>query len=97
MVESSTEMMFNSKFFHNLSVSPEVTALVLNAAQRVATQARATAPSATGQYRESITVVLKHQKRSVALVVATDPKSILIESKTGNLARALRAVGRNKG
>jgi hypothetical protein len=83
---------FNNAFFEELSVSEPVTALVVEAADRVAEIARNALPRITGDYANGIGVAVKHQKRSVALVVASDPKSLIIESKTGNLARALKAA-----
>lgn len=86
-------MQFNNRFFEDLSVSEPVTELVTEVAMRVAAIARASAPRGeTLDYVNGISVETKRQQRAVALVVAHDRKSMLIESKTGNLARALRAV-----
>lgn len=82
-------MKFNNAFFEELSTSPAVTALCTGIAQEIATDAIRTAPRNTGAYANKIHVEVKRQRRSVALVVASDPKSIIIESKTGNLVRAL--------
>jgi len=82
----------NDAFFDDLSVSPEVTALCVEVAEDVAQIARTTAPEGWSGYEEGIVVTTKRQKRAVALVEATDPKSMIVESKTGNLARALRSV-----
>jgi hypothetical protein len=90
-------MQFNNAFFEELSVSEPVTALVVDAAERIAGIARETAPVDTGEYRNSIAVTVKRQKRSVALVVATDAKWAVIEAKTGNLVRALKAGRRRRG
>lgn len=86
---------FNDAFFENLSRSPAVTGLCVEAAERIAGVARSTAPVDSGEYRDGIVVRTKYQRRAVAVVVATDPKSMIIESKTGNLARALRAAKRS--
>ena len=59
--------------------------------EAIAKTARATAPVDTGDYRDGIKTAGKLQKRYVGLVVGTDPKTMLVESQTGNLARALRA------
>jgi hypothetical protein len=85
---------FNNAFFDNLSRSPEVTAIVVAKAEEAAEIARSAAPRDTGDYAKSIHVEVKHQKRVVALVIADDPKSMIIESKTGNLVRALNQVKR---
>lgn len=84
-------MEFNDSFFDEMGRSAGVTKLVVDVAEEVAARARADAPVDTEAYRNGIVVRLKHQKRSVALVVSTDPKTMLIEAKTGNLVRALRA------
>ena len=87
-------MQFNEAFFQELSTSAPVTALVVGAAEQIAEPARKSAPVDTGDYRDGIVVRTKRQKRAVALVVATDRKSLIIEAKTGNLVRALNAAKR---
>ncbi len=82
---------FNEGFFDELSRSPAVAALVDEATNRVAETARSTAPVESGDYRDGIVTASKFQRRYVGLVIGTDPKTMLIESRTGNLARALRA------
>lgn len=87
---------FNGAFLDDLSKTPEVVALCMAPAQKIAGAARASAPvGETGNYRDGIRVRVKYQRRAVVLVEATDEKSMLIESKTGNLARALRSVKSN--
>lgn len=88
-------MDFNPKFFEELLRSQAVQALVTAAAENVAAAARKTAPVDEGDYRDGIQVQLKFQQRAVALVVGTDPKTMLIESKTGNLARAVNSQKRS--
>lgn len=89
---------FNEGFFQNLGRSPAVTNLVVGAAQQIAADARSTAPVDSGDYRRGIHVEVKFQKRVVALVMASDKKSLLIESRTGNLVRALnRRKRRSRG
>ena len=87
-------MKHNQGFYDALLVSPQVEALVKRPAERVAAAARASAPVDTGAYRDSIRVETKRQKRVVALVVADSEHALGVESRTGNLARALRSVGR---
>ena len=89
-------MIFNERFFQELGRSKGVTDLVMESTERVAQAARDSAPEDTKAYKNSIHTELKHQDRSVGLVVASDPKSMLIESKTGNLARALRRARRGR-
>lgn len=88
-------MQFNNAFFEELSRSPGVQAVTIEAANRVAATARATAPEDSGAYRSGIVVRKKFQRRVVALVEGTDPKTILIESRTGNLVKALQANKRS--
>jgi hypothetical protein len=85
-------MQFNDDYFANLAVDPQVVALVDQAADRVMAGAKAGAPEDSGDYKAGIRKrrVRRKQIRTVVIVEATDPKSMLIESKTGNLARALR-------
>lgn len=58
-------------------------------AERIADAARASAPVATGRYRDSIHVEASSTDRSVVRVVADAPHAMLVESRTGNLSRAL--------
>lgn len=79
-------------FFDKLGHSARLTAINVRKMEAVAARARASAPVETGEYRDRITVRVKRAaKRNVVLVVAEDPKSLIIESRTGNLARALNA------
>lgn len=88
----------NNKFFDQLGRSPKVVALVNQKRDQVAAAARAAAPVDSGDYRRGIVTRGKIQKkRYVGLVVATDPKSLLIESQRGVLARALRSISRGRG
>lgn len=88
-------MDFNPSFFKQLGHSSGVRAECVSIANEVAANARSSAPVDTGAYRAGIKVkVESHGDRNVAVVVASDEKSLLIESQTGNLARALRGVGR---
>ncbi|UOE45474.1 HK97 gp10 family phage protein [Agromyces larvae] len=89
-------MEFNNAFFEQLGRSTGVRGVVDAAAERVAATARANAPVDTGQYRNSIRTTGKMQRRYVGLVVAGDDKAMVIESRTGNLARALRANARRR-
>lgn len=86
-------MKWNERFFSQLGHSSEVTALVKAKAEEAAAIARVTAPVDTGAYRDSIRVeIVSWPTRNAALVIASDPKALLIESETGNLVRALKRV-----
>ena len=89
-------MKHNDSFYDELLVSQGVEDLAVDAAELVADTARETAPVDTGAYKDSIVVTTKRQERVVALVQATDEKSMVIESRTGNLARAVRRNGRGR-
>lgn len=80
---------FNNAFFNDLGRSPGVVRLVDHVTEEIADTARSTAPEDSGDYKRGIITTGKFQDRYVGLVVGTDPKTMLIESKTGNLARAL--------
>lgn len=89
------EVEINDAFFTELAHSPEVTALCRAKAEEIAAIARSTAPRDSGDYANNIEVrVVSRASRNVALVVAKDWKSMIIESKTGNLVRALNKVKR---
>lgn len=87
-------MKFNDSFFDDLLGSAQVEALVVASGKKVAAVARASAPVDSGAYRDSIKVTTKRQKRVVAVVSADDEKAMIIEARTGNLARALKAAKR---
>jgi hypothetical protein len=82
---------YNNSFFDQLGRSPGVVSLVDGVTEDIAATARSTAEVDTGEYRDGIEAQGKFQKRYVGLVVGTDPKTMLIEAKTANLARALRS------
>jgi hypothetical protein len=83
----------DNAFFEKLGRDPGVIAECVKKAEQVAGIARSTAPRDTNQYANSIRVqVVARSHRNAALVVAGDDKSLLIESFTGNLARALNQV-----
>lgn len=83
-------MDFNEGFFEQLGRSAGVKRLLLEEAEKVATIARDNAPVDSGDYKTGIVVRMKEQQRAVAEVIGTDRKTMLVESKTGNLARALQ-------
>lgn len=88
----------NNAFFDELGRSPKVVALVNQKRDQVAAAARAAAPVDSGDYKRGIVTRGKVEKRRyVGLVVATDRKSLLIESQKGVLARALRSINRGRG
>lgn len=90
-------MEFRDGFFNDLLRSAPVRSLVDEATERVAEQARSTAPvGETQDYKNGIKTSSKLQERYVGLVQATDDKSMIVEARTGNLARAVRGAGRGR-
>jgi hypothetical protein len=90
---------FNNAFFEKLGQSPEVVALVTNITHDVAEIARKSAPvGETGDYKDGIEeeVFVHKQRRAVGWVKGTDRKTLLVEAKTGNLARAIRTAARQR-
>ena len=81
--------------FQKLAHSAKVANACKVEAEKVAAAARASAPRDTGAYADSIHVVIEdHPSRVTAQVVASDPKSLIIESFSGNLARAVNGLKR---
>ena len=62
-------------------------------ADAVAAAARASAPVATGEYQASIGRQSVTTDRAVERVVADAPHALVVEARTGNLARAMNAAG----
>lgn len=90
----STEVKFDQGFFDTVLKSPGVERLTRQAAERALAKARATAPVDSGDYKKGLKVVRAPRRyRTAYLVEGTDRKTLLIESKTGNLARALKSIG----
>lgn len=83
-------MRFNESFISNLGKSPAVRAIVEEATERIAADARAAAPVDSGEYRDEIrTEYTETENRVVGHVVAGARHSMLVESREGTLARAL--------
>nr|WP_208402536.1 HK97 gp10 family phage protein [Lysinibacter cavernae] len=73
--------------------SANVQKLTDETAARVLTEAQNTAPVDTEDYKKGLHLEHREAKyRRVTRVVGDDAKTLLIESKTGNLARALKAA-----
>lgn len=84
-------MKFDDDFFRQIAFDPGVVSMAKKQAEEVADRARASAPVDTGAYRDSIHVERDDTPfRPLFRVIADDPKSIGVESQTGNLARAVR-------
>ena len=79
-----------------LARGPEITAAVMRETNRIATIIVADAPVGSGDYKAGIRTGLKYQERSVGVIEATDEKSLLIEAKTGIMARAVKKAARKR-
>ena len=88
-----TNVEFNPRFFETVLRGPKVEALVDAAAGQILATAKATAPVDTGEYRDGLHIEHHDSRfRRTTRVVGSDDKTMLIESKTGNLARAVKAA-----
>lgn len=86
-----TTVDFNDSFFDEMLNSAGVRALTRGAAEKALNIARANAPVDTGAYRDGLQVeAVQHAHRTTYIVVGTDAKTMLIESQTGNLVKALK-------
>lgn len=93
MSPADVTITFNNEFFDTVMRSAGVRAIAKKAAQTALAKAQASAPVDTGAYRaglhlEEHSAAYRYSER----VVGSDPKTLLIESKTGNLARALKGI-----
>ncbi|MEK0217248.1 HK97 gp10 family phage protein [Bifidobacterium mongoliense] len=90
-----TKVDFNESFFDAIMHSAGVESLCRQKAEAVLQEAKATAPVETGAYRDGIEIkVVHHAHRDTYQVVGTDAKTMLVESKRGTLARALKKAGK---
>lgn len=86
-----TTVDFNNSFFDEMLNSAGVRALTRGAAEKALNIARANAPVDTGAYRDGLQVeAVQHAHRTTYRVVGTDAKTMLIESQTGHLVKALK-------
>lgn len=104
MSKTNVDMHFNEDFFKGIMRSAGVEELCRQKAQKTLDAAKASAPVGDlsdpvykeqgrhpGQYKEGLHIEkVAHASRDTYMVVGSDPKTLLVESKTGNLARALK-------
>ena len=89
----NTDVEFTPKFFETVLRGPKVEALVDAAAGQILATAKATAPVDTGEYRDGLHIEHHDSRfRRTTRVVGSDDKTMLLESKGGYLARALKAA-----
>lgn len=83
---------FNDRYFDEILNSAGVKAMTRRAAEKTLEYAKAHAPVDSGDYRDGLQIEeVKHAHRTTCMVVGTDKKTLLVESKTGNLRKALKA------
>lgn len=91
----STSVTFNREFFDRIMRTAQVERLAKDRAEKILKVARDTAPFDSGEYRDHLEVERhRSEYRDSFRVVGHDPKTMLIEAKTGHLARCLKAVGK---
>ncbi|NEG56134.1 HK97 gp10 family phage protein [Bifidobacterium platyrrhinorum] len=84
---------FNESVFDEILNSAGVRAMCRGAAEKALAAARSNAPVDTGAYRDGLAVeTVQHEHRTTYMVVGHDPKTMLVESQTGNLTKALKAA-----
>ena len=84
---------FDPEFFEWLGREPGVVELTREGAEKIAAIARASAPVASGEYRDSIGVMRSPRGGRVVWRVDADcDHALAVEARTGNLARATRAA-----
>lgn len=90
-----TELDFNQAYLDAVMTSPEVLRQQEAIGRKVLAKAKASAPVDSGAYKRGIKMTRARRRYRYAVIVeATDSKSLMIEAKTGNLARSLKSVGR---
>lgn len=82
---------FDSQFFEEILRSAQVEALTRASAEKALAYAQTHAPVDTGDYKRGLHIREEnHAYRKTYLVVGEDWKTFLVESKTGNLLKALK-------
>lgn len=76
--------------------SDGVVEALYNEAELILSEAQRLAPVDSGDYRNGLDMDEDVTDRAVVRVVASDPKSVLIESQRGVLARAIRGKARSR-
>ena len=81
----------NSRGMGALLKSSDVRAGLTDRAERVLSAAKASAPVASGAYRDSLHIVQVTTDRAVVRVASNAPHAFVVEANTGCLARSLDA------
>lgn len=94
---ADVRLKYNQSFFDGIMRTAGIQSLERSIAERVLAVAKANAPYKSGDYKKGLRIVKAERKyRTAYLVEGTDWKTLLVESKTGNLARALKSVARSR-
>ena len=86
---ATTRFRLLSPGMRELLNDPGVRGALTSYAGPILARAKASAPVDTGQYRASLRIIQTTTDRAVVRVGSSDPKAMLVESRTGNLARAV--------
>lgn len=89
-------MKWDNAAMNELARSKAVTGPVMKATAKIAQIIRNDAPVGDGDYRDGIQTHLKYQERGVGVVEATDEKSLLLEAKTGIMARSVKKAAKKR-
>lgn len=93
MAKAKTVVQFDPRYFDRLMKTAKVSEFTKEVAEGVLAEAQAKAPVDSGDYKNGLMVIKRESKyRTVWRVLGTDWKTLLVESKTGNLVRALRTA-----
>lgn len=92
---ASVRVVLNLAGIRELKRSPGVTSLIESKGRAVLEAARAGAPVVSGEYQQSLKLVMDTHpiSGSVAHVITTSDHGFIVEANTGNLSRALDAAG----
>lgn len=98
MAKRDMDIRFNQDTLDAILRSPEVVEQTRMVAESGLRTVQAAAPVVTGDYKRGLRVE-RHESRyrTVWRVVGRDRKTMLIESRLGVLARALKTLGRRRG
>lgn len=89
----AVKVRLNSAGMRALLRDPGVRAELTRRAERVLTAAKSGAAVETGAHRDSMHIEQATTDRAVVRVVADTDHSLVVEARTGNMARALDAAG----
>ena len=79
-----------------LTRDPGLVAITMRTTSAIAAVVRSNAPEDSGDYKGGIRTRLKYQERVVGVVEATDEKSLIVEAKTGVMARSVKRSARKR-